>query len=445
MNLRPKYHFTAKENWINDPNGFSKYNDRYHLFYQYNPCGTKWGNMSWGHAVSDDLFHWEHMEPVMYPDREYDKDGVYSGSAIQVGDMHHVFYTGHAYVSEDCLEEVQCHASSTDGIVYKKDGNNPVIMGTPETVDANDFRDPKIWFRDGKYYMIVGGCLNHRGRAVVYVSDELSDWKYFAVFEKPDFGTMWECPDIFEIEGQLFMVISAMGMGAHDFMNEVFIAPCSMDYENGKTWIGEFERMDYGKNMYAPQSLNYDGGDTVFVGWMMMKEPFNSSCNWTGMFTLPRKIMWINQQLHYKPHDHIKQLMRETEIRKEQEILLSDNTYVLRFSAKTGYNWSVQLLSNGEQYCLLGFDTQRKTICLDRSKTLSGTDALKDMAEVVYTPTLSKETIEMEVVVDRSIVEIFVDGGRYVISMAVCPAENQKRISVEDDHAQLNDIRLFLI
>ena len=158
----PRYHVTGGVGWINDPNGFSLYRGEYHLFFQYNPYSTDWDAMHWGHVKTRDFIRWERLPAALAPDAEYDSYGCFSGSAIELPDGRHLLlYTGvRKEARADGMEEelqTQCVAIG-DGVDYEKYEGNPVITAAdlPKGGSARDFRDPKIWREDGRYYAVAG-------------------------------------------------------------------------------------------------------------------------------------------------------------------------------------------------------------------------------------------------------------------------------------------------
>ena len=174
---RQWYHFMPECGWMNDPNGLIYYKGKYHLFYQFYPYGPYWSAMHWGHAISDDLLNWEYLPVALAPSEPYDdcqKGGIFSGSAVTGKDGRlYLFYTG-TVISDDKVIKSQCMAVSEDGINFTKYQNNPIIDPTM-FVES----DPKVWYKENKWYMIVGGEENHKGRAILYVSDDLEEWSYF--------------------------------------------------------------------------------------------------------------------------------------------------------------------------------------------------------------------------------------------------------------------------
>jgi len=134
---RPRYHFLPPKNWMNDPNGLIHFKGEYHLFYQYNPFGPLSADKHWGHAASKDLVHWKHLPIAFYTDKPYDKDGVFTGCAVNDNGVPTIIYTG---VRPQC----QCIATSEDMISWTKHPKNPVVPGPPDGIDPNDFRDPYV-------------------------------------------------------------------------------------------------------------------------------------------------------------------------------------------------------------------------------------------------------------------------------------------------------------
>ena len=203
MNLfeRPKFHFAPERNWINDPNGLLYYKGKYHLFFQHNPNGILWGDMSWGHAVSTDLFHWEHL-PVALP--FFPDGGIFSGSAVVDESNSSGFGDGvnpplvaiFTLHKNDGSNQSQCLAYSNDeGLTWSYYRDNPVL-----DLSMADFRDPKVW-RDtinNRWLMVVVKPKEFKAR--FYQSTDLKDWHLLSEFG-PAGSTAgcWECPDLFPL------------------------------------------------------------------------------------------------------------------------------------------------------------------------------------------------------------------------------------------------------
>ncbi|MEH0474792.1 GH32 C-terminal domain-containing protein [Streptomyces sp. B21-097] len=198
---RPQFHFTPEKNWMNDPNGLVYYKGEYHLFYQYNPSGNVWGDMSWGHAVSTDLVHWQQLPLALSHD---DKEMVFSGSAVVDVNNTTGFGTKKnppmvaVYTSNDVSTGIQSQslAYSTDrGRTWTKYRSNPVI-----DIGSRDFRDPKVqWYEPTKsWLMTVSLSAEHKVR--FYSSKDLKNWTQLSEFGPAGAtGGVWECPDLFPL------------------------------------------------------------------------------------------------------------------------------------------------------------------------------------------------------------------------------------------------------
>ena len=181
---RPVYHLSSPVGWMNDPNGFSVYQGNYHLFFQYHPFSNTWGPMHWGHCKSTDFIKWDYLPIAMAPDQSYDEGGCYSGSALQEGEEHILFYTGviDHYLDDGShhYSQVQCIAKG-DGINYKKYQGNPVITGLdlPPGSNIKEFRDPKVWKEGTTYYLIAGNQdEDGYGQVLLFQSDNLKKWNF---------------------------------------------------------------------------------------------------------------------------------------------------------------------------------------------------------------------------------------------------------------------------
>lgn len=197
-------HLKAPRGWINDPNGFIYYNGEYHLFYQHFPYAPRWGRMHWGHAVSSDLTNWKHLDIALFPTKTDDKDGCFSGSAIEKDGVMHLFYTGVNYNVPDpenvncCLDDkftaAQLHISSEDGYSFDNFGGKTTIIPPitdSKTGDRNHTRDPKVWQgEDGNFYIVLGTTVDNKGRLLFYRSADLISWEYVNYAAADGYGWM---------------------------------------------------------------------------------------------------------------------------------------------------------------------------------------------------------------------------------------------------------------
>lgn len=307
---RQNMHLCSPVGWLNDPNGFIYYKGEYHLFYQFYPYGPHWSSMHWGHVKSKDLITWEHLPVALAPSESYDDDqdgGCFSGTTIEKDGKLYAFYTGVVHRDGEVIQ-TQNLAFSEDGIHFEKYKNNPIIEMDYPGATPEMFRDPKVWKHGDAYHMIVGTAISGKGNALYYRSDDLLNWKTIGPIMNysDDLGFMWECPDIFEVDGKYVLLFSPMGMEGATTL--YFVG--EMNYETG-TFTPEYhEVMDYGFDFYAPQSIKDHKGRRLMIAWQNGWEwmpwwngfgPVSEIDNWCGSLSLPREVTLKENKLHFKP------------------------------------------------------------------------------------------------------------------------------------------------
>src|SRR6185503_11403082 len=294
--MRPEYHFTPPQNFMNDPNGLVFFDGKYHLFYQHNPFGNVWGHMSWGHAVSRDLIHWEHLPVALH---EEGGNMIFSGSAIVdwqntsgLGNDDNpplvAIYTGHSEV-----EQNQNLAYSLDrGRTWMKYEGNPIL-----SIGARDFRDPKVFWHKGTQKWVMVTALSDQHKVRFDSSSDLKHWTHLS-----DFGPsgavdgIWECPDLFPLtaEGQpglgkwVLKVDALKGTGAQYFIGEFYGTRFIND-----TTDDQILRVDYGNDFYAAQSWSDEPNDRrIWIGWLNNWHYANltPTSPWRGLFSIPREL-----------------------------------------------------------------------------------------------------------------------------------------------------------
>lgn len=187
----PRYHLAPPAGWMNDPNGLSWFDGYYHAFYQHYPWQPVWGPMHWGHARSRDMVNWEHLPIALAPEGPEDKDGCFSGSAVVDGNKLALIYTGHKFdgeAKEENLYQVQCLATSTDGVHFERQG---MVLDTP--LGVHHFRDPKVWQEGKSWYMVVGARVDDVGEVQLYRSQDLQHWQFASTLAQANdgMGYMW--------------------------------------------------------------------------------------------------------------------------------------------------------------------------------------------------------------------------------------------------------------
>ncbi|MGL5956461.1 MAG: glycoside hydrolase family 32 protein [Brevinema sp.] len=317
--MKPQYHFTAEKNWINDPNGLCFHNGKYHMFYQYNPKGTTWGYMHWGHTSSDNLMDWQHLPVALFPDNEYDKDGCFSGSALSIEDELHIMYTGIRYrekevnaygvevaAGDDGLLPSQIHAVSKDnGLSFTK--SLPPAIPIDEHSHFAHVRDPKVWKTvEGFYRTVLGNTENRKqGSLLFYKSYNLHTWEYEGKWTHPDFGWGWECPDLFTLDGYDVLIFSPMGINIHHINQVSMYLVGRMNWETFNFEIFHKSFLNNCFDIYAPQTFSHNNR-RIMIGWLRQYHPFTEE-SYTGMMTLPLCLSVKNNILYSYPISEVDQ------------------------------------------------------------------------------------------------------------------------------------------
>lgn len=439
-NFRPSYHFTPEENWMNDPNGMVYYKGEYHLFFQYNPDANVWGPMHWGHAVSEDLVNWEELPVALYPD---DLGNIFSGSAVVDKQNTTGFRTG----DEDVLVAIFTHqnpntnqqyqslAFSNDrGRTWEKYERNPVLVND----DKTDFRDPKvIWHEETQQWIMVVAA----GQEILfYSSANLKEWEYLQSFGEGmgAHGGVWECPDLFTVRNEngeeKWALLVSINPGAPNGGSGTQYFLGSFDGERFQTNQVETKWLDYGTDNYAGVTWsNEPDARNLFMGWMSnwayaQEVPTTA---WRSAMTLPRTLHLSGDGdlLLSKPAEEVNQILVSkgleydaTGVNIQDDEILASGMFQLK--AKLNFseiNSAHVSWGNETSEISITFDKVASEIIIDRSDAGFGFNNLNNNR--IYTPyDLDGENeTEFEIWVDKSSVEIFVNGGERVITFLVFP------------------------
>lgn len=464
-NIRPVYHMTPCVGWTNDPNGFSYYKGEYHLFYQSNPYDIVWDSMHWGHMVSKDLLNWEYRPCALAPDMPYDSFGCYSGSAIETADGKHlIIYTGVRKEGEAPGTDVQTQCIAIgDGTDYVKYEGNPVIDESflPEGLSRNDFRDPKIWrAEDGTYRIVVGSRkLGKEGAILLFKSADGLKWEFVSTLIANDgrFGTMWECPDFFELDGKAVLMCSPMemlpeGLEYHNGAGTLCLIG-KLD-ETGTKFIYEHNQtIDYGIDFYASQSILAPDGRRIMIGWMQ-----NWACQddtgakergWFGQMTVPRELSVRNGRLYQVPVREIDSLRtnrieysavpvtdRMTLDGVEGRII--DMEMTIRPATDDIYRkFTVNVAKNSKYHTEISFSPYDSILKVDRKFAGSRRAMIHQRRCVVDN---DNGTIKLRILMDKYSIEVFVNDGEKAMTTVIWTDEDARDISFSADGKALLDI-----
>ncbi|WP_270180534.1 sucrose-6-phosphate hydrolase [Alkalihalobacillus sp. CinArs1] len=432
----PHFHLMPPVGLLNDPNGFIQWNGEYHVFFQWMPFKTGHGAKFWGHYTSNDLVNWTLRSPALSPGDWFDKDGCYSGSAICHDDKMLLFYTGNVKDENGNRESYQCIAESSDGIHFKKNG---VVLDLPEGYTAH-FRDPKVWKHEDTWYMVIGAQNNkEEGRVVLFESTDLRNWSLkgdvTASKHKKlgEFGFMWECPDLFHLDGSDVLLFSPQGLKpegyAYQNVYQTGYLSGKLDYKTGRLDHDAFTELDRGFEFYAPQTTEDEEGRRLLIGWMGVPEQDEEhhptrKHKWIHTLTIPRELHYRDGKLIQLPVEELND-MRQNKTEVEASLYneqmereeLNGKVYELLVNVKeVKGSFSVTFRNAAEMV----YDADEKLLTFKRNSFVDGTEESRSCKMDSVT--------QLRFYVDSSSIEVFINGGEEVFTSRYFPSEEDESL-----------------
>lgn len=446
---RQKFHIQPKTGLLNDPNGFSCFNGEYHLFYQWFPLGPVHGVKYWYHLSSKDLVNWKDCGIGLKPDSSFDSHGVFSGTGLVKDDKLHLFYTGNTRDENWVRNPYQCLAiMNKNGEIKKMD--KPLIQSPPNGYTDN-FRDPKVFKNKEKYYCLIGAeTQSNQGTIVYYESDDVLAWnlkgEISTKFKGNHSGFMWECPDYYELEDKGVLMISPQGIEPEgdkylNIFQSGYLVGDKIDFENGIFNHKDFYELDRGFDFYAPQTMEDGNGRRVLVGWFGLPglDCVTDENGWAHCLTIPRELKLKGDRILQIPVKELEKL-RKTErkvnfaLNNEEKIIDNFNfrTYemICDFSDFSGNYIGVKIRKGEDEETVFYYDLNEKKLVLDRSK--SG-KSCTDEYGVIRKCKMNCEKLKIQMFVDTSSVEIFVNDGEEVFTSRIFTKEDSNSISFFTD------------
>jgi fructan beta-fructosidase len=428
---RPQYHFSPESGWMNDPNGLVYYKGEYHLFYQYYPFATHWSTMHWGHAVSPDLIHWEHLPIALYPETI---GPIFSGSAVV--DEHN--WCG--LVPGGGLVAIFSYQDQSQGIAYSQDdgrtwtmySGNPVIP-TP----GGNFRDPKVfWHVETQQWIMV---IAADDRIKIYSSPDLISWTYLSEFgsDQGSHGGVWECPDLFPLQiddRTRWVMIVSIGTGAvfGGSGTQYFVGDFDGVKFTNENPASSILWLDYGRDNYAAVTWN-NTPERLLIGWMnnwqyAAKIPTST---WRGAMTIPRQLALRNIpgegiRLTQTPIEQLAVLRGPVEAWKQQVLSAGTNLLsgvngktlevIAEFELTTASEVGIRVQKSAQHYTIIGYNTRSSSLFVDRSK--AGDTSIDAESSGITQTFLApiNQRIKLHILVDWSSVEVFGNDGQVVLT-----------------------------
>ena len=447
---RLNFHLMPPVGWLNDPNALSYFKGEYHIFFQYSPFSANGGLKFWGHYTTKDLINYKYIGVSLYPDQKYDCHGVYSGSAFIEDDKMYIYYTGnvkllgnHDYI-ESGREANTMLIVSDDGINFSEKECLMEMKDYPKGI-TNHIRDPKVWREKDSYYMVQGARKygadrdNDVGEVLVFTSKDKRNWKHTSTINtKERFGYMWECPDLFNLDGQNILITCPQGVKQIESVYEnIYLSGYFLindDYKNKDSVIVDnFRVIDNGFDFYAPQTFLDENGNRVIIGWMGVPDTEKTHKNltvqygWQHCLTVARELSFKNGKLYQKPHRNLEKL-REKKIfeNKCSYSSLSDNLISDVKSYEVLID-SIELSNNFELLISEGVSIKYKDnkfileFVGDTGKQIGGGRGKRS----AYLEKLEN----IRILIDTSAIEIFINDGEMVFTTRYYPDEYSFRVS----------------
>ncbi|GAB6170191.1 sucrose-6-phosphate hydrolase [Clostridium carnis] len=425
---RANYHIMAPIGWINDPNGLCYFSGKYHVYFQYSPLDSNGGLKFWGHYTSRDLVKWNEEEIALYPDSKFDRDGVYSGSALVKDNKIHFFYTGnvkfkgeHDYILSGREQNVIL-VTSKDGINFSEKKRILSNKDFPSNMSLH-VRDPKVWEEDGIYYMVLGARgKDNKGYLLIYKSKDLYNWELDCdpIGGNEDLGYMWECPDIIKINNNEILLFSPQGIKAQEYkFNNIYQSGYIVKKQKcneKKICLDNFIEFDNGFDFYAPQSFRDKNGRIIMFGWMgIPDEPEHKNPTiknyWQHQLTIPRELILKNNVLIQVPVKELEKLRKnliEIQLLDISNKISLEIFHSYSFELNVNFNNTNEFLIEIREDCKLSF--MNKVFKLELGQ--SGFGRKKRLVEIDFINNI-------RIFSDNSSLEVFINNGLNVFSTRI--------------------------
>lgn len=440
---RNNFHIEMPFGLINDPNGLSYFDNKFHIFYQWNPFGCDHKTKHWGLVTTTDFVNFTMPKIILKPEDWFDKDGCYSGSGLVKDDELRLYYTGNVRSSNGERESYQCAA------IYKKDGTiekqGVLIEKQPKGYTAH-FRDPYIFIQDDFYYMVLGVQTEKlKGKALIYKSQDAIKWELLGELKTTmeDFGYMWECPNMVKIkEDEYAFIFSPQGLESEEFkfqnIYQSGYVVGNLDLNNLKLKNhSEFKELDMGFDFYAPQVFKHDHKN-IMIGWIGLPDrdmdyPI-SEYGWMYSLTMPRVLEYKDNCIYQRPLDEIRNL-RQTQKENIKDLICPN--YKLKINDKASEiilnldisqtNYTEIKFKFLDEYIVLSYDKKAEVCVIDRNNMHLGGKGIRKFKLKAH------NELKLNMFIDSSIMEIYFQDGLEVATLMYFPKEEQLEIQIEND------------
>lgn len=459
-NWKPIYHIHPEFGLLNDPNGLAYFNGYYHLFHQWYPYGTTHGMKHWAHLKSKNLVEWTREEVALIPTEDYEAHGAYSGTSIEIDNKLYLYYTGNIKLDKMNRSSNQCLAIMDGDGNIQKHPSNALIEGVPQGYTGH-VRDPKVFKKNDQYYMILGAQrLDETGTFIVYQSPNGIEWKLLGELIlknfNQEFGYMWECPDYAQIDGKDLLVFSPQGIEPQgekykNLFNVTYVIG-KLDIENLTFEVESFDEFERGFDFYATQMFKGKEEQTLLLAWAGLGEfeyP-TDQFGWAHCLTFPREITIKDNKVIQFPAKELELLrldgMSESGECQGFALLPNEtNTYELNVTLKPNdaNTFGLNLAVSEEERLILEFNQKEQTVTLDRSELKH--QFVEEFGTYRQADLNIGEVLEIKVLMDNSIAEIFINNGEVAFTTRLFPLKTSTNIEIFSDGSMMYNYEKYLL
>lgn len=423
----PKFHIYPQSGLMNDPNGLAYFNGEYQIFYQWFPFEASHGMKHWARVVSKDLTDWEWKGTALIPNKEYEKNGCYSGNAMEKDGKLYLFYTANYKIENGRIPKQAVAFMDKNGNIEKYE-KNPIINGAPEGF-TGDIRDPFVFEKNEQYYMLLGGRTeNEEGKLLLYKSNDLLKWDYEGILEigVNNIGFMYECPSYIQVDGKDVLIFSPMGLAPngdryHNQFTSLYMIG-NLDLEKKRFTVEFMDELDCGFDFYAPQVFYGKDRKPLMIGWFGCGEqvlPTDKEM-WRHGLTMVRELHIVDGKLYTYPVKEMDKVYKHLEISKCLNCVPAEKYYITETEIlkNTEKNEPVilQFGTDNDNWKLI-VDFKRNRITLDRNGLAQKFDEKYGLERSCSIKKTDK--VKLKIYVDNSFVEICINDGERMMSSRV--------------------------
>jgi beta-fructofuranosidase len=443
--FRQGYHIQPTTGLLNDPNGFSYFAGKWHLFYQTFPFGPTHGLKSWAHCISSDLVHWQHLILALIPDRPNDRHGVYSGSAVSLPDQLLLMYTGNNHTTNGKRQSTQLGALMTKtGQITKQ---SQPLLAQPPAGYTQEWRDPQIFQADGQYWCTIGGQRDADiGAVLLYQSADAQHWQFVGELKAAAHGDMIECPNLLPLDRAWVLVDCPQGLSQTTLPYQNIYPNCAQVFDDVDLPHAQLSGahaltlLDEGFDVYATQLMQASDGQILAVSWLGLPETPTPSDpdGWANCLSVVKVLHIRDGHLIQQPIEALRQLRQGAgrQFEGSQSLRLTPKNAQYEFTCEfsADHDLNLTLASNADNQTTVHYCADHQQLTIDRQH--SGLPLAEAFGTTRTFSLRTHDRHRLHFFVDTSSIELFCDQGEKVCSMRYFAKTDQPYITIQSDFTE---------